>query len=115
MSRWTYLTAIVDVEGNKQTVRCLTAGERQKYIALGKAIRENKELASAIPAAIVGWGAINPILTDEDVADMPTELLDACVAKIIELSGMGRDDDEKKEQTPDLATTSVLIVESPTS
>lgn len=117
MSRWSYPTAVVECEGNKQTVRCLTAGERSQYVGLGRAIRENTAKPTDIPIAIVGWGAINPPLQPEDVLEMPTALLDACVMKILELSGMGKDDDEdeKKEPAPVSPPANSIDVESPTS
>jgi hypothetical protein len=100
VSRWTYPTFDVVVGSNKQQVRCLTARERREFSGLGAKVRDKEIFAAQIPEFVVQWGAINPTLSMEEVQDMPTDLIDACREKIMELTGF-RDDDEKKEPTPD--------------
>ena len=103
MSRWKYRTDTVSVGDNRQDVRQLTAGERKEFVELSREIKEGKKPQMDLPPFIIKAGAINPACSDDDVASMPTELADACVRKIMELTGLryGAADDadspEKKE------------------
>lgn len=102
MSRWTYRTATVEVRGNKQDVRELTQKERLEFAQASKKIHAGEMQGAELPPLVIKFGAINPVLTGEEIEAMPGDLADECVAKIMELSGMGKDaqpaeDDEKKD------------------
>jgi len=99
MSRWTYRTDTVTVGPNTQQVRQLTAGERQKFAQFSKDEKAGKADKNELPALIAGFGCINPTVSKEEMADMPPDLLDAVVAKIMELTGF-KGDDEKKADSP---------------
>lgn len=96
MSRWKYRTETVTVGSNSQNVRQLTAGERKTFAATSKEIKAGTADANDLPALIAGFGCVDPQVTKEELAEMPTDLLDAVVAKIMELTGF-EGDDEKKE------------------
>lgn len=99
VSRWTYVKEEVTVGGNSQTVRKLTSGERAAFAQSAKKIAAGEMEATELPFVVAKFGCIDPSLTREDLEGMPPDLLDACVRKILELSGMG-DDPEKKEPDP---------------
>lgn len=112
MSRWKYKTELVTVDENSVTVRGLTAGERLHMSDVqkkGKALADTDQ-ATIVPGdsavnfsrQVAKCGVINPPLTDQDLAEMPGQLLDAVVAKVLELSGV--DADEKAEKKDDAAT-----------
>lgn len=105
-SRWSYKTAIVTVEGNKQEVRELTAGERATFAATSAKVKANEMQASDVPSLIVGMGCQNPKLTAEEIAAMPPALLDACVEKIMELTGLRDRKDEEGTGEKKAATSS---------
>lgn len=96
MSRWSYPVEVVTVGNNSQSVRCLTARERREFSGLGAKVKSGEIVAAAIPEYVVQWGAINPVLSMEEVQDMPTDLIDACREKIMELTGFRDEEDEKK-------------------
>lgn len=104
MSRWTYRTHDVTVGDNTQKVRSLTAGERKQFAAISSEIKSGKKNANELPAMIAGFGCIEPKLSDDELETMPPDLMDACVAKIMELTGFKEDepeaDPEKKAETP---------------
>lgn len=87
MSRWKYKTDTVTVGDNTQTVRQLTAAERAQFAALSNDIKDHKLDASQLPLKVAKMGCTAPELSETDLADMPTEMLDACVDKILVLSG----------------------------
>lgn len=95
MSRWTYKTHDVTVGGNTQKVRQLTFGEQKKYLETWKA----GDQPHALPGIIVGFGAIEPSATPEDIESMPPDLLKACFEKILELTGV-----DVSDQAEDLST-----------
>lgn len=106
MSRWKYRTEKVTIDENTVTVRGLTAGERLAFAEVSKKMRDAKAAGTTDPAAnqsvprmVAKFGIVaEPPLTDEDLTDMPGNLLDAVVTKILELSGVkGDEKDEKKE------------------
>lgn len=94
-SRWRFPTEKVVVGENAQEVRGLTHGERQQFTQLLKKSRDPESGVDnhAIQQFVVKCGAVNPTLTEEEVAGMPPLLSDACSTKIFELSGLS----EKKE------------------
>lgn len=92
MSRWKYKTATVTVGDNSQDVRQLTQSERAEFAASSQKIKKGEMQPIELPPLVVGFAAINPKLTKEEVADMPGDLMDACVDRIMELSGLGDDD-----------------------
>jgi hypothetical protein len=102
-TRWKYRTATVEVEENTVMVRGLTAGERQTFAETSKAIKEGKAAgdqvtALYVPRMVAKFGIVSdPPMTEEDIAAMPGNLLDAAVTKILELSGVKSDDAEKKD------------------
>jgi hypothetical protein len=106
-SRWKYRTEDVTVDENTLTVRGLTAGERMQFAEISKKVKAAAAAGTVDPAAnmsvprmVAKFGIVaNPPLTDEDLTDMPGDLLDAAVTKILELSGVkGDEKDEKKDQ-----------------
>lgn len=100
MSRWKYKTATVSVGDNAVDVRQLTAGERKQFVQLSREVKEGKAAQMDLPPFIIKAATINPSLTDDDIASMPPELADACVRKIMELTGLREnadgDEPEKK-------------------
>lgn len=111
MSRWAYKTETVTVGGNSQKVRQMTAGERQKFAQFSKDQKAGKADNNDLPALIAGFGCVDPAVTKEELADMPADLLDAVVAKIMELTGFK--DDEKKEPEPSQSATPQATSPSP--
>lgn len=103
MSRWTYRTETVTVGANSQNVRQMTAGERKQFAIASRDIKAGKGEANDLPALIAGFGCVDPKVTKEELAEMPSDLLDAVVAKIMELTGF-EGDDEKKDQASLSAT-----------
>ena len=99
MSRWKYKTATVTVGENSQEVRQLTHNERLEFAAQSKKIKADQGDANAILTTVLKFGCVG--LTDEDVKGMPPDLADACVEKIMALSGLEDDKPgEKKEPSP---------------
>lgn len=86
MSRWTYKTEAVTVGGNTVDVRSLTYGER---IAFGKASREARDGngdRQQIIGTLLKFGCVN--VSDQDIDEMPAELIEAATDKILELTGL---------------------------
>jgi hypothetical protein len=86
VSRWKLKQDTVTVGENSVVVRQLTAGERRQFVELGK--------KTEVPpmerlAKLVEWCAL-PQLTKEELDQMPPELQDAAVSKVMELSGLGK-------------------------
>lgn len=98
MSRWTYRSDTVTVGPNSQKVRQLTAGERRTFADTSKAIKEGKAEARDLPYLIAGFGCIDPQLSKDELHDMPTDLLDACVDRIMKLTGFREDEDEDEKK-----------------
>lgn len=98
VGRWKYKTAVVTVEDNAVTVRGLTAGERAEFLAHSKKVKAGEANAAETPNLVAKAGVVDPSLSDEELAGMPGQLLEAAVAKILELSGV-KADDEKKDPT----------------
>jgi len=106
-SRWKYRTELVTVDDNSVTVRGLTAGERMQFAETSKKMRDAKtagglELGAAlsVPKMVARFGIVaDPPLTDDDIAGMPGDLLDAVVTKILELSGVKSDEKDEKKET----------------
>jgi len=96
VSRWKYPVEKVTVGENSQNVRKLTSGERRDFIATSKKIGTGEMQPADLPFFVCKMACVDPPLTDEDAVAMPPELMDACVNKIMTLSGM---------RTPALDTT----------
>jgi hypothetical protein len=105
VSRWAYKTDTVTVGSNTQKVRQMTAGERKQFAEFSRAVKDGKAVSNDLPVLIASFGCVDPTVTKEELADMPTDLLDAVVSKIMELTGF-KDDDEKKAPTPSALTPS---------
>lgn len=99
MSGWTYKTELVTVGANSQHVRQLTVSERKAFGAIGARIKAGELTPADLPGMVMGFGCIDPPRTDDEIASMPSDLADACVAKILALTGMKveAESDEKKE------------------
>jgi hypothetical protein len=103
--RWKYKTATVTVDENTVTVRGLTVGERAEFAEVSKTLKAQRDAGEASPRAamhvprmVAKFGIVaEPPLEDADVLAMPGDLLDAAVTKILELSGVNTDNDEKKD------------------
>lgn len=95
MSRWKYPLELVTVGDNAQNVRKLTAGERKAFALASRDIKAGKMEATELPFLLASFACVEPSLTKVDAEGMPPDLLDACVEKILELSGMrGKEPDE---------------------
>lgn len=98
MSGWRYKVELVTVGDNSQAVRQLTVSERKDFSEAGQRIKAGELKASELPGIVAGFGCINPRLGPEEIGSMPPDLFDACVSKILELTGMQvAESDEKKE------------------
>lgn len=87
--RWKYRQDTVTVGENSIVVRQLTAGERRDFAAASGKVRNGEMKGGDLPLMLMKFASISPrITTDEDVAEMPPELLDACTHKILELTGL---------------------------
>lgn len=121
LSRWTYKTFEVRVGDNVQHVRGLTADERGKFAALPAMIKKEEMPATELPIMVVQMGAVNPPLSIEDVRAMPSELLDACAEKIMEMTaGVGKEDPGRNpgkngEETPEKKVDSPPTDSAPTN
>ncbi len=82
--------ATVAVREESIRVRELTHGERIKWV---KTVGEDQMRG---PACIVALGALEPKLTEEEVGELPADVVSAVVEKIMELSGMLRKPDQKE-------------------
>jgi hypothetical protein len=100
MTKWTYKTETVEVDGNKVEVRGMTAGERKQFsVASAKAAAKEEGADPAqLPMMVAKFGSVNPKITDEDFDTIPGALLEAVVMKILELSGIKTN--EKKDDQP---------------
>lgn len=98
MSRWAYRVEKVTVGENSQKVRQLTAGERKEFAKVSKQIKAGEREKDELPALLAGFGCTEPTLTPEEIAQMPADLLDACIEKIMDLTGTPglKEDSEKK-------------------
>lgn len=95
-SRWKYKQELVTVGENSQTVRQLTAGERTTIMGKRSKLKEGDAEGQAnLQRDIVTMAAIDPPVTADEVTSMPTDLLDACAAKVMDLTN-GPEGDEKK-------------------
>lgn len=104
MSRWKYKQATVTAGENSQTVRQLTAEERG-WVAgarakLGDPKTADKEALVKIQQEVVRKASVNPELSEQDVAEMPGDLLDACASKVMELT-LGPDWNKDDEGDPE--------------
>jgi hypothetical protein len=87
-ARWKYKTATVTVDGNSQTVRMLTAGERRAFAELSGKIKKGEATGADLADKVLEFGTVDPRLTAEDIAAMPPDLYEACTNKIMELTGL---------------------------
>lgn len=84
------------------TVRMLTAGERREFAAASAKVRAGELTGGDLPGMLVKFASVEPAATsDQEIADLPPDLLDAATSKILELTGLNvRQDkgepDEKK-------------------
>lgn len=87
-SRWKHKTEeVVDGE-NRQKVRGLTAGEREKFIELNRKAKAGELQPMGVAREVVKFACVDPEVSAEDVESMPIELFDKCVKKIMELTGL---------------------------
>lgn len=101
VGRWKHRTATVTAGENSQKVRGLTAGEREAFIESNKKRVAGEITGGEAARGIIVAGCVDPPVIDAEAATMPSDLHDACVAKILELSGLKDDDkSEKKEASP---------------
>lgn len=105
VGRWKYKTAVVTVEGNSQTVRMLTAGERNEFAASTGKIKAGEMTAAQVAARLLAMAAIDPPLTPEDIEQMPPDLYEACTNKILELTGLKSELDVAGDQKKDLTAS----------
>lgn len=86
MSRWVHRTDTVTVGDNQQKVRGLSHRERSKFAEAAKKIKAGELSATDLPELVAKLGCVG--LEAKDVEDMPADLMDACVTKILELTGV---------------------------
>lgn len=96
MSKWKHPTATVTAGGNSQVVRALTHKERMEFAKKSQEIKDGKFGKHELPALILGFGCIN--LDPKDLEDMPGDLADACVGKIMELTGLKNEPEKPGEK-----------------
>ena len=89
---------MVTVGENSVEVRQLTVKERLQFAEASKAIKEGKLERIELPKMVLRAGISG--LTEQEAEDMPADLVDAAVNKILELSGLGGDDEKKGEPAP---------------
>lgn len=111
MSRWKYKVETVTVGENSQKVRQMTTQERKQFAQASKEIKNGERRADELPGMIAEFGCTDPQLMPEEIADMPADLLDACVSKIMDLSGFK--DEEKKTAVPDPEEAEELDLPTP--
>jgi hypothetical protein len=104
--RWKYKTATVTVDGNSQTVRMLTAGERRQFAEMSAKKKAGDVTGTEMANAVLAFGTVEPTLSIEEIEAMPPDLYEACTNKIMELTGLrqtsaqaGVDGAEKKAPT----------------
>lgn len=86
MSRWTYKTEQVTVEGNTVEVRGLTYGERIAFAKASREARDGNGDRQKIPGLLLKYGCVG--VTDQDIDEMPAELIGAATDKILDLTGL---------------------------
>jgi hypothetical protein len=96
VSRWKYVTANVTVGANSIEVRQLTVKERLSFAEASQKVKAGTLDRLELPKMVLQFGVSG--LSGEDFETMPADLVDAAVEKILELSGIGKD--EKKEPAP---------------
>jgi len=94
--RWKYKTDTVTVGENSVVVRQLTVRERLQFANASKAVKEGKLEPIELPKVVLQAGIEG--LSDQESLDMPADLVDAAVNRILELSGIR---DEKKAPAPE--------------
>lgn len=95
MSRWKHKTELVSVGENSQSVRALTQGEKATFANTSRKIAAGEMDPGQLPSLVLTMGCVDPRLSGDDVTDMPADLAEDCVNKILELTGM-REKPEKK-------------------
>jgi hypothetical protein len=89
--RWAFEQDVVEVGRNRVTVRELSDAERARFATVAKDPDYSKlELLSLL----VSLASVEPKLTQSEAQEMPSRLLDAAAARVMQLSGL--DQDEKK-------------------
>lgn len=74
--------AMVDVRGEKVRVRELTHAERLQWV------REATDDRYRGPSLLVSLGALEPKLTEEEVGDLPADVVETLSQEVMRLSGM---------------------------
>lgn len=95
-SRWKHPTETVTAGQNSQVVRALTHRERMEFAKKSSEIKDGKFSKHDLPALIAGFGCVD--LDPKDLEDMPGDLLDACVGKIMELTGLKNEPEKPGEK-----------------
>lgn len=108
--RWKYPTETVTVGPNSVTVRGMTFGERIQFAAKRKEQKDagDQRKGFEMTGMLAKFGIVEPKLTDQEISEMPGDLLEAAVEKIMALSGMKADPKEKKAETEPAAAPETL-------
>lgn len=96
MSRWKLKTEAVALDDNKLIVRQLTHGERH---AFAEAVKEDRKAGPMFLLVTCATHHDGSAITGADIADMPSDLAEAALDKIMSLSGMVKDE-KKVSPTP---------------
>jgi hypothetical protein len=88
MAKWKYSSELVQVGENSVNVRQLTAKQRTTFATYSADGKQPAEL----PFLVVQLGNADN-LTNDEIDEMPPELLDAAWHKILELTGLRVKDD----------------------
>lgn len=86
MSRWVHATAVVQVGDNEQKVRGLSHRERSQFAEASRKIAGGTMGKHELPEFVAKLGCVG--ISDEDLAEMPAKLMDECVTRIMELTGL---------------------------
>ena len=90
MKRFKLKEATVTVRGDMILVREITHAERLQWV------KTSQEDHFRGPALLVSLGALDPKVTEDEVGEMPADVVQALTDKIMELSGLS-----KAKQQPD--------------
>jgi hypothetical protein len=84
--------ATITVRDEQITVRELTHGQRSEWVKVAEADRYNG------PLMLVSLGCVAPTFTKEEALELPSDVVETIVAKVLEISGMGPKKDTKKSK-----------------
>ena len=90
MSRFKLKETSVEVRDEKIRVRELTHGERLKWI---RAVQEDRFRG---PALIISLSVIEPKMTEDEVSELPADVVQVLAEASMKISNLLKDDDKKE-------------------